>query len=60
MEEYKAGLERAGFFDVRVVPTRPHEVNAEILSQDVGALSEEELLALKGLSSSALITALRP
>ena len=43
-----------------VLPTKPHEVNAEIVRQDVGELSDEDLRALEGLSSSALITAVRP
>lgn len=53
-------MERAGFSGVSVVPTKPHEVNPEIVRQDVGDLSEEDLRALEGLSSSALITAVRP
>ena len=53
-------MERAGFSDVNVDLTKPHEVNAEIVRQDVGDLSGEDLRALEGLSSSALITAIRP
>ena len=45
---------------MNVLPTKPHEVNAEIVRQDVGELSDEDLRALEGLSSSALITAVRP
>lgn len=45
---------------MNVVLTKPHEVNAEVVRQDVGDLSGEELRALEGLSSSALITAIRP
>ena len=44
---------------MNVLPTKPHEVNAEIVRQDVGELSDEDLRALEGLSSSALITAVR-
>ena len=43
-----------------VVPTKPHEVNPEVVRQDVGELSHEDLCALEGLSASALITAVRP
>ena len=49
-----------GFFDVNVVLTKPHEVNAEVVRQDVGDLSDKNLRALERLSSSALITAIRP
>ena len=45
---------------MNVVLTKPHEVNAEVARQDVGDLSGEDLRALEGLSSSALITAIRP
>lgn len=45
---------------MNVVLTKPHEVNAEVVRQDVGDLSGEDLRALEGLSSSTLITAIRP
>ena len=50
----------AGFVQVSVRPTKPHEINADVVRQEAGSLSAEDEAALAGLSASALITAVRP
>lgn len=58
-EEYREKLEWAGFQDVRVTVTKPHEVNLEAARREAD-LTEEDIAACRGLSASALITAIRP
>jgi hypothetical protein len=58
-EEYKAKLERAGFRDVSVTITKPHELNMEVVKNTIKDLTPEDLVAIEGISASALITALK-
>ena len=58
-EEYKAKLERAGFRDVNVSVTKPHELNMEVIKNTLKDLTPEDLAAIEGVSASALITALK-
>ena len=58
-EEYQAKLERAGFHEVRVTITKPHELNLEVVESAIQDLTPEDLAAIEGISASALITALR-
>ena len=57
-EEYQAKLERAGFSQVNVTVVKPHEVNLDIVKRDVD-LTPEEFEAMKGVSASALVTAVK-
>lgn len=58
-EEYKAKLEHAGFYDVSVAITKPHELNMEVVKSTIKDLTPEDLTAIEGISASALITALK-
>ena len=58
-EEYKAKLERAGFRDVSIAITKPHELNMEVIKNTIKNLTPEDLAAIDGVSASALITALK-
>ena len=58
-EEYKRKLEAAGFKDVTVTLTKPHEINMEVVKSSIMDLTEEDMARIEGLSSSALITALK-
>lgn len=59
-EEYKRKLEQAGFRDVTVSLTKPHEINMEVVKSSIMDLTEEDMKRIEGLSSSALITAVKP
>ncbi len=58
-EEYKKKLEEAGFKNVSVTITKPHEINAEVLKSTVMDLTENDLKEIEGVSASALITAVK-
>lgn len=58
-EEYKSKLERAGFKDVSVTLTKPHEINSEVIKSSIMDLTDEDMRRIEGLSSSALITAVK-
>ena len=60
VEEYAAKLRRAGFEQVNVTITKPHEINIEVVKSTVNDLTDEDVAAIKGVSSSALITAVKP
>jgi hypothetical protein len=47
----------AGFTQVNITITRPHELNMEVVRRAIGELTAEELIAVEGVSTSALITA---
>ena len=59
-EEYAAKLRRAGFEQVSVTITKPHEINIEVVRSTVNDLTDEDIAAIEGVSSSALITAVKP
>lgn len=40
--------------------TKPHEMNIEVLKSKIMDLTERDIEDVKGVSSSALITALKP
>jgi len=58
-EEYKEKLEKAGFHDVNVTITKPHELNMEVVKNTIKDLTPDDLTAIEGISASALITALK-
>lgn len=58
-EEYKTKLERAGFRNVNVTITKPHELNVEVVKNSIEDLTQEDLSEIEGISASALITALK-
>ena len=59
-EEYKNKLEDAGFINVNVRITAPHDLNLEVVKSSIQDLTAEDLEAMEGLSASALITAVKP
>jgi len=59
VEEYKTKLKHAGFHDVNVTITKPHELNMEVVKNTIEGLTPEDLVAIEGISASALITALK-
>jgi hypothetical protein len=58
-EEYKAKLERAGFSQVKVMVTKNHELNMEVVKKHIQDVTPAELKAMEGISASALITAVK-
>ena len=52
-------LEEAGFKNVTVSITKPHEINVEVLKSTVMDLTEADLKEIEGVSASALITAIK-
>ena len=59
-EEYKKKLEQAGFTNVSVNITKPHELNMHVIKSSIKDLTDEDIEAMEGLSFSALITAIKP
>ncbi|MDO4559839.1 MAG: hypothetical protein Q4C86_02715 [bacterium] len=59
-EEYGEKLQRAGFTQVSVRITKPHEINMEVVKSSVMDLTEEDMRNIEGVSASALITAVKP
>ncbi|MCD7877272.1 MAG: hypothetical protein LUH49_10010 [Cloacibacillus porcorum] len=59
-EEYGEKLKKAGFTQVRVTVTKPHEINMEVVKSSVMDLTEADMKDIEGVSASALITAVKP
>ncbi len=59
-EEYGEKLKKAGFTQVRVTVTKPHEINMEVVKSSVMDLTEANMKDIEGVSASALITAVKP
>ena len=59
-EEYGEKLKQAGFTQVRVTVTKPHEINMEVVKSSVMDLTEADMKDIEGVSASALITAVKP
>ena len=57
---YAAKLRSAGFTQVNVTITKPHEINIEVVKSSGSDLTPEDVAAIEGVSSSALITAVKP
>ena len=45
---------------MNVTITKPHEINIEVVKSTVNDLTDEDVAAIEGVSSSALITAIKP
>ena len=59
-EEDGEKLKKAGFTQVRVTVTKPHEINMEVVKSSVMDLTEADMKDIEGVSASALITAVKP
>jgi hypothetical protein len=57
VEEYKTKLKHSGFRNVNVAITKLHELDMEAIKNTIEELTPEDLVAIEGLSASALITA---
>ena len=53
-------LKKAGFTQVSVTITKPHEINIEVVKSSVMDLTADDMRDIEGVSASALITAVKP